>query len=500
MVFSSFQFLLLFLPVVLIGTLAAQKFGDLAVKLWLIVASLAFYASWYPPYLAILLGSILANYAALRFALAQPPQSPARFWIVALGVAGNIFLLGWFKYAGFLALNINALFAAELIIPQFVLPLGISFFTFQKIALLVDVYRREVKDIPLLNYMMFVTFFPQLIAGPIVLYPEVQDQYREPGRIRLSLPHFTLGVSVFTVGLFKKAVIADLMGSYAAPIFGTAEAWTGVIAYTLQIYFDFSGYSDMAIGLAAMFGILLPFNFASPYRATSITEFWRRWHITLSRFLRVYLYVPLGGNRKGASRRYVNLLTVMLIGGLWHGAAWTFVVWGALHGAYLVINHLWRSAPLPPLFGGRIFAAASWFLTFSAVTIAWVFFRADSFTAATALLGRMFDPVGWSELLRNGYPATGILTATTLSQFHTTEIRAIPVILALGLAICLAMPNTQAFFSRKLQLGLAGHSDASPWRWEWRPSAGWAVVIGIMFAAAIMAITRGTSPFLYFNF
>lgn len=509
MVFSSFEFLFAFLPAVLLGTLISQRLGDLAVKIWLIIASLLFYAVWHPPYLLILLGSIIVNYGLLQLALGQAPASRERFLIICVGIAANILLLGWFKYAGFLAFNIHALFDAKLFVPQMVLPLGISFFTFQKIALLVDVHRREIDRVPLLNYMMFVTFFPQLIAGPIVLYPEVKDQYEETGRLRVTVPRLALGLSVFAVGLFKKAVIADLMAVYATAIFeaaaasktfGTAEAWTGVIAYALQIYFDFSGYSDMAIGLAAMFGILLPFNFASPYRSTSIIEFWRRWHMTLSRFLRVYLYVPLGGNRKGPARRYINLTLVMLIGGLWHGAGWTFVIWGALHGFYLVINHAWRTLPFSDRLSGPPFTGVWWLITFLAVCVAWVFFRADTMDAATLLLARMFDPNGWLDLWQNGYPASGVLTTTVLLQFHTGKTVIVPIVLAVGLAICIAMPNTQAFFEHRLHEGLGIGTPGPSRRIEWRLSTFWAVVVGLMLTASILAISRGTSPFLYFNF
>src|SRR5262245_31813996 len=310
------------------GAAVAQRFGDLALKLWVIAASLVFYAAWYPPYVLVLLGSILVNFVFLRLALDSKVGTPRRYWVVVVGIAANIGLLGWFKYAGFFAFNMNVVFGTDFAVGQIALPPGISFFTFQKIALLVDVYRRDVTEVSLLDYAMFVTFFPQLIAGPIVLFPEVHDQYREPGRMRVTRQHCVIGLSIFAVGLFKKAAIADLMATYAAPVFaaaqegkklGTAEAWTGVLAYTMQLYFDFSGYSDMAVGLAAMLGIVLPFNFVSPYKATSIIDFWRRWHVTLSRFLRVYLYIPLGGNRKGPFRRYINLMIVMLIGGLWRG-------------------------------------------------------------------------------------------------------------------------------------------------------------------------------------
>ena len=516
MVFSSLQFCLAFLPCVLLGSLIAQRFGDTAIKVWLIVASLAFYTAWYPPYLVILLGSISANFGLLRFALAQPPDTPERFWTITAGVVGNLCLLGWFKYAGFVTLNINAALNTDLLVPHFLLPLGISFFTFQKIALLIDVYRRDVRHIEFLSYMLFVTFFPQLIAGPIVLFPEVQHQYQEPKRIQLTLRHFALGISIFVVGLFKKTMLADLVSTFASPIFDaaasgttirTAEAWTGVLAYTLQIYFDFSGYSDMAIGLAAMFGIVLPFNFASPYRATSIIEFWRRWHITLSRFLRVYLYYPLGGNRHGPTRRYANLILVMLIGGLWHGAAWTFVAWGGLHGIYLVINHFWRSRtwwrPRLNLTVNLALRIAAWSITFLAVIVAWVFFRADTFAAAALLLRQMFDPWGVLEMFLYGLQSDGAYARTAFSQTNSMDPSYITVTILLVLIVCLAAPNTQALFSRALDRWVGPVQEKelpSASTIDWRPSQGWGLTIGLAAASALMAMIVGSSPFLYFNF
>jgi alginate O-acetyltransferase complex protein AlgI len=516
LVFSSFGFCLVFLPCVLAGAFIAQKFGDTAIKLWIIGASLIFYTAWYPPYIFILLGSIVVNFGLLQLALSQSAGSYRRFCTITAGVVTNICLLGWFKYAGFLAFDINALFHTDLVIPHFVLPLGISFFTFQKIALLVDVYRREVKHVPVLSYLLFVTFFPQLIAGPIVLFPEVQNQYQQQGVVKVTWQHFTLGISIFAVGLLKKTMFADLAATFTTPVFDaaangtslhTSEAWSGVVAYTLQIYFDFSGYSDMAVGSAAMFGVVLPFNFASPYQATSIIEFWRRWHITLSRFLRVYLYIPLGGNRKGSYRRYVNLMLVMLIGGLWHGAAWTFVAWGALHGVYLVVNHLWRSysKTLPAPAPTRIpwLRIGSWFVTFFSVMLAWIFFRADTFQAAGVLLGKMFELSGLAEMIRHGLPDTGVYGAVAFAQTNVANTSYIPRLLVIGLAICFFMPNTQQIFHGWIERWLMPNSEESPWRpgiIEWNPSMAWGVIIGITIAVSLMAMTEGTSPFLYFNF
>jgi alginate O-acetyltransferase complex protein AlgI len=330
------------------------------------------------------------------------------------------------------------------------------------------------------------------------------------------LRHFSIGMSIFVVGLFKKAFLADLVATFVSPVFDaaaagtavhTADAWTGVLAYTLQIYFDFSGYSDMAIGLAAMFGIVLPFNFASPYRATSIIDFWRRWHITLSRFLRVYLYVPLGGNRKGPGRRYLNLMLVMLIGGLWHGAAWTFVAWGGLHGIYLMTNHFWRSRTWfrPQLTPAVVLAlrVAAWSITLFAVIVAWVFFRADTFAAAALLLKQMSDPSGFIEMLRYGLQPDGLYAGVAFAQTNSMNPRYITVVILLALAICLAMPNTQSIFTPSIERWVGPVHDERPPSGSaihWQPSPAWGVTIGFAAASALMAMTAGSSPFLYFNF
>ena len=310
----------------------------------------------------------------------------------------NLALIGYFKYAGFFVSTVAALSGAEWRIEAIVLPLAISFFTFQQIAFLVDAYRHESSERNFLSYCLFVTFFPQLIAGPIVHHKQMLPQFARPGTFSFQ-PHLvSLGLTVFVLGLFKKVVLADSVAVYGTPVFAAAdagntltffEAWGGALAYTFQLYFDFSGYSDMAIGLALIFGIRLPINFESPYKALSITDFWRRWHITLSTFLRDYLYIALGGNRRGPVRRYINLALTMLLGGLWHGAGWTFVVWGGLHGVYLVVNHAWHRVVNPDWVTSRLYRLAAWSITFLCVVIGWVFFRSESFSGAVAMLQAM---------------------------------------------------------------------------------------------------------------
>ena len=303
---------------------------------WLVIASLFFYAWWNPVYLGLILVSILFNYT-----LGAILYKKRRKMLLVLGIAINLALLLYFKYAMFFVSTFNALTGGDFYIKQIVLPLAISFFTFQQIAYLVDVYRGRTYEYNFLHYCLFVSFFPQLISGPIVHHGEMLPQFEKKRVYRLNYEDLSVGLSVFFIGLFKKVVLADGMAEYATPIFNAVsqgiplsffESWLGLLAYGLQIYFDFSSYCDMAIGLGRMFGIYLPINFYSPYKAVNVIDFWRKWHITLSRFLRDYLYIPLGGNRKGRVRRYTNLMITMLLGGLWHGANWTFVIWGFLFG------------------------------------------------------------------------------------------------------------------------------------------------------------------------
>ncbi|WP_197678983.1 MBOAT family O-acyltransferase [Pseudomonas mandelii] len=274
-----------------------------------------------------------------------------------VGVISNLLLLCYYKYSNFFLGEVARSTGVHMPTLELVLPLGISFFTFTQIAFLVDAWKGKAQEYNFWHYLLFVTWFPHLIAGPILHHGQMMPQFKDPEIYRIRSRNISIGVALFAVGLGKKLLLADPISTYADPVFHAAAtgqaigpmiAWVGAIAYTLQIYFDFSGYSDMAVGLSMLFGIHLPINFNSPYKARNIIEFWRRWHMTLSQFLRDYLYIPLGGNRKGETRRLVNLMLTMLLGGLWHGANWTFVIWGALHGAYLCINHMFQKIPPPP--------------------------------------------------------------------------------------------------------------------------------------------------------
>lgn len=397
MLFNSYPFILLFLPLVLAGYFWLGRRSNLAPVIWLAGASLAFYAIGNWQFAGLLLLSIAFNYGVGHLLIVAKLGPSRRRAALALGVAGDLLVLGIFKYAGFAVDNINALFGSHAAV-HILLPVGISFYTFTQIAFLVDAYRGRVAAYALPHYALFVTYFPHLIAGPILHHKDMIPQFEREETKHPDAHLILCGVIIFAIGLFKKTCLADGIQPLVALAFEARspsfdQAWCGALAYTFQLYFDFSGYSDMAIGISLMFGIFLPVNFNSPYKASSIVEFWRRWHMTLSQFLRDYLYIPLGGNRRGRVLRYVNLMITMLLGGLWHGAAWTFVVWGALHGAYLCVNHAFNAlVPTVPSALARPARIAGAALTFLAVVVAWVFFRAESVAWALRVLRAMADP------------------------------------------------------------------------------------------------------------
>jgi len=361
-------------------------------KGFLVFTSLFFYSWWNIAYLPIILSSLLFNYVIgntlnENFKKAKVHKKS----LLAFGIVANVALLGYFKYTDFLIENVNSVLDTSVPLLHLALPLAISFFTFQQIAYLVDSYKKETAEYDFLNYALFVTFFPQLIAGPIVHHSEMMPQFASVRNLVKNYRNIALGLFIFSIGLFKKVVIADSFAVWATAGFDTAttlslfEAWATSLSYTFQLYFDFSGYTDMAIGAALLFNIRLPINFNSPYKALDIQDFWRRWHITLSRFLKDYVYIPLGGNRKGSFRTYTNLLATFIIGGIWHGAGWTFVFWGFLHGMALVIHRFWKSMGL------AMPKVLAWFITFNFINIAWVFFRAKEWEDAMKVLEGMFS-------------------------------------------------------------------------------------------------------------
>jgi alginate O-acetyltransferase complex protein AlgI len=507
MLFSSYAFIFIFLPAVALGFAAARQHSVRAGILVLAASSLIFYATWKPVFLALLIASIAVNFT---IGLAMERTGRKRLLGLA-GVAFNLVLLGYFKYAVFVVGIMNSLAGTHLALGTIVLPIAISFFTFQQIAYLVDVMRGTRAEHDIVSYTLFVSFFPHLIAGPLVHHAEMIPQFKDQRDRRYALLA-ARGLAMFVAGLFKKVVLADSLAQFATPAFrhvdggGQIEmlwAWIATLAYTLQIYFDFSGYSDMALGLGLMFGIRLPVNFRSPYQSLSIIEFWRRWHITLSRFLRDYLYIPLGGNRRGAPRRYLNLMITMLLGGLWHGAGWNFVIWGALHGAYLVLNNLWRG--FGPRHGKRhgpaaygvIRPAAAWVATFGAVVIAWVFFRAETLDGALTMLramagfadaaaGRMYVP---SDTLR--------FAELQIALGAKAQAGVALAMIAAGLLIALMLPNTPQIFGYH-EVRRAPEASARL-RLRWRPNATWAVIIAAAFTVCLFGMWQRLE-FLYFQF
>jgi alginate O-acetyltransferase complex protein AlgI len=500
MLFSSYTFLFQFLPATVMAFAAARLHSPRAGIMVLAAASLVFYAAWRPVYLLLLLASVAVNFA-LGLRMEDPLRRRA---IGSLGVALNLALLCYFKYTNFIFDSINTMTGAPLPFFNIVLPLGISFFTFQQIAYLVDVMRGAKVERDIVSYTLFVSFFPHLIAGPLVHHAEMIPQFKR-GRTSRSAVLAARGLAIFAAGLFKKVVIADNLAQFVSPVFAhldaggsvtTPWAWLATLAYTLQIYFDFSGYSDMAIGLALLFGIRLPVNFRSPYRADSIIEFWRRWHITLSRFLRDYLYIPLGGNRLSEQRRYVNLMVTMLLGGLWHGAGWNFFIWGGLHGVYLSINHLWRGwrgGGKPPAATGLVAKGLSWIITFLAVIFAWVFFRARTMAGAWQMLGGLFGVEAGSS----AYTSSGILRLMDLPVLVGEE-RLLLIgggAVALALAIALCLPNVPQLFGYREYR----RAPEKPAWLRWRPNAAWALVSAMAFAISLFGMWQRLE-FLYFQF
>jgi len=393
MLFNSYEFIFLFLPITffIYFYLNKKRLTELS-KGFLVFASLFFYSWWNIAYLPLILVSMLFNYVIGKqlSAYEHKKNNYSKKGLLTFGIIANLGLLGYFKYSDFFIENFNTVFSTDVSLLHLALPLAISFYTFQQIAYLVDSYRSETKEYDFLNYAVFVTFFPQLIAGPIVHHAEMMPQFAKVRNKVKNYHNIALGLFIFSMGLFKKVAIADTFAVWATNGFDVAEklemieAWATSLSYTFQLYFDFSGYTDMAIGIALLFNIKLPINFNSPYKALSIQDFWRRWHMTLSRFLKDYVYIPLGGNRKGESRTYINLFATFLLGGIWHGAGWTFVFWGASHGLALMIHRAWQKLgiKLPTLF--------AWFITFNFINVTWVFFRAKEWDDALKVLDGMF--------------------------------------------------------------------------------------------------------------
>jgi D-alanyl-lipoteichoic acid acyltransferase DltB (MBOAT superfamily) len=512
--FNSYAFLFAYLPITVLGFFLAGRRGKAAGALWLTVCSLFFYAWWDYRYLVLLLASICVNYLSGSY-IARHCGSVKGRRALALAVAANLALLAYFKYADFFLSSVNAILATDWPILGIILPIGISFFTFTQIAFLADAYAGKVTEYRFVYYALFVTYFPHLIAGPVLHHKEMMPQFDEDRNYRPSAANFAIGLTIFAIGLAKKVLIADNLAGYAAPVFAPQAAaptlffaWGGALAYTFQLYFDFSGYSDMAIGLSRLFGVRLPLNFNSPYKSRNIVEFWRRWHMTLSRFLRDYLYIPLGGNRHGSFRRQINLMITMVLGGLWHGAGWNFVIWGALHGSFLVANQVWqelnrRIAITLPFRLGRFLGVA---LTFICVIFAWVYFRSPDLATANRVMTGMLG--GWGAVLpepivsRLG-PLKALLTALGVGTYLGGGANFVETWCWIGIGFLIAFfaPNTQEIM-RYFDPALRDESRtqlAPALRLAWLPTRRNAVITGALFALGVLALSRPTE-FLYFQF
>jgi len=474
LLFNSYEFIFVFLPITFIiyFYLNSKKLTEVS-KGFLVLSSLFFYSWWNIIYLPLILISMLFNYV-LGNSLSKYQKTKKTFakkTILIFGIVMNLLLLGYFKYSDFFIENINFITTNHISTLNLALPLAISFFTFQQIAYLVDSYKNETHEYDFLNYAIFVTFFPQLIAGPIVHHKEMMPQFEHVRNKIKNYKHISMGIFIFSVGLFKKIIIADTFAVWATTGFDVSttlsffEAWSTSLYYTFQLYFDFSGYTDMAVGAALIFNIKLPINFNSPYKSLDIQDFWRRWHITLSRFLRDYVYIPLGGNKKGKFSTYNNLMATFLIGGLWHGAGWTFIFWGFLHGIALSIHRVWHKL------GFRFPKILAWFITFNFVNIAWVFFRAKEWDDAIKVLKGM---ISFNEIM--------IPLSLSLPNFQqlSGEKPSI-VLLCLGFIIILLFKNS----IEKLRVFRLGYKT---------------VLLSVFcFVSGVLSLTK-VSEFLYFNF
>jgi alginate O-acetyltransferase complex protein AlgI len=519
-IFSSPEFLFLFLPAALVGTVLSRRISQSHALLWLGLTSAAFYSWWHLPSLILLVASIIFNYlAGERIRTARNEKTAAGY--LAFSVTVDLLVLAYFKYAGFALSIISSAIGTSLQFDTPALPLGISFFTFTQIAYLVDMRRSGAATSNFPSYWLFVTYFPHLIAGPVLHHAQFMPQFQRGRAFTITRASLAIGLSLLTIGLAKKTLLADPLGAYASAVFDDAaagatpllvESWIGALCYTFQLYFDFSGYSDMALGISRVVNLRLPANFLSPYKATSIIDFWRRWHVSLSSFLRDYLYVPLGGNRKGPWRTRINMFLTMLLGGLWHGAGWTFVLWGAFHGALLVLNHTWRnlagSQGAAAQSSARVARMGGGVLTFILVLLGWTLFRsADLDTALRMLRGLCglngvslppalapYIPEAVSRMVNLGQE--GLFAGA--GALRNMGINRLLLLLPVASAIVWWMPNTAEIFRRRSVVSLV--PTLTPSRaLRWRPSLTQSLMVGSLLALAIMAI-HARSEFLYFQF
>lgn len=480
MLFNSYFFILVFLPIVYAGYYLLLKLKNKNIaKIFFVLANLYFYSHWNIKYLPIIVSSIAVNFTFATI-LNKIKGLRLKKAVLTIGILFNIALLGYYKYSDFFISNVNAVFGANYSLLMLALPLAISFFTFQQVMYLVDTYREGTEEYTLLDYVFFVTFFPHLIAGPIVHHREIINQLRDGTNYKMKADNISSGLYIFVIGLFKKVIVADTLALWANSGYDNIgslslfDSWITTLAYTFQLYFDFSGYCDMAIGLGLLFNIKLPVNFNSPYKSLDIQDFWRRWHMTLGRFFTHYLYVPLGGNRKGKGRTYFNLFFIFFVSGLWHGAGWTFVIWGIMHGVATVIHRFWSGFKI------KLPKPMAWFITFIFVHIAWVYFRSPDLATANTMVSKMFSLKGFQ------FPAglTAIFNNVLGTHFIATNYY---FDLKLGLLFILVL--LIVLFTRNSIERLN----------TFKPSYRVAAFVGLLAVLSLLYLSR-VSEFLYFQF
>jgi alginate O-acetyltransferase complex protein AlgI len=490
MLFNSYIFVLLFLPLCLIGYFSLNHFKlEKLAQVFLFGMSLWFYGYFNPSYLFIILASIGLNFLCYKL-MEKSSKNIYRKIIMIAGVSINVGILFYFKYFDFFISNINTVFKTSWPLQNILLPLGISFFTFQQISFIVDAYKKEVPKYSFINYACFVTFFPQLIAGPIVMHQKLIPQFMDQTKKTFQWDNLSRGIYIFVIGLAKKVLLADLLGNAVNCGFGaidylnSTDAIIIMLAYTLQIYFDFSGYCDMAMGIARMFNIDLPLNFNSPYKAKNIAEFWDRWHMTLTQFLTKYIYIPLGGSRKSVIRTYINVFLVFLISGFWHGANWTFVLWGVCHGILMIFTKVFKK------YLDKIPAFINWIFTFIFINISWLLFRADSITDALKIITIGFD--GRFERIN----------ASIATSVHTSESTLISKLLSPVIKINMTVDFAEWFILLALVIGLiilGFKRNSYELMQSFKPTFSKLLITFILFIWCTLSFA-GVSTFLYFNF
>lgn len=484
MLFNSYSFIVVLLPLAVSVFFFINKAKlTIGSKIWLILVSLFFYGWWNAADLRIIAGSILFNFA-IGVMLAKIKAIRMRKTVLLGGITANLSLLAYYKYYNFIISNMNSIADLHVNLLSLSLPLGISFFTFTQIAFLVDAYRNQVQEYDFFNYSLFVTFFPHLLAGPIIHHKEMMPQFDQKRNKIINYDYLSRGLFLFAIGLFKKVMIADSFAVWANAGFKSAatlnlmESWATSLSYSLQLYYDFSGYTDMAIGSALLFNIRLPDNFNSPYCAGDIQDFWRRWHITLSRFMREYVYIPLGGNRCSEWRTLSNLLFTFLLGGIWHGAGWTFVVWGGLHGLAMIVHRLWQKLDF------KLNNLTAWFITFNFINITWIFFRASNFTDAFSLLKGMAGMRGVNiASIKTDFVFYQHNVVRSLSWLQNINGNIIMIVMVIAYLLLACVGKNSSELASKF-----------------RPSAGYAAAATLLLVVSLLSMFAATSHFIYFTF